>query len=89
MQTKGKLLRIPWVSVAKEKENNLINQIQDSQVNTEKCPIAKLKYVVHLQSSLIGRINYPGGRSSTSSGYSSGSVSSNNRLGFIELQAEL
>jgi hypothetical protein len=69
----------------KEKENNLINQLQDSQVKTEKCPISQVKYVVHLQGSLIGRINYPGGRSSTSSGYSSGSLSSNNRWGFIPL----
>jgi hypothetical protein len=69
----------------KDKENNLINQLKDSQVKTEMCPIDQLKDAVHLQGSLIDRINYPGGRSSTSSGYSSGSVSSINRWGFIPL----
>ena len=47
-----------------------------------------LKYLFHLQGSLIGRISYPGERSSTSSGYSSGSVSANNRFGITECECE-
>ena len=56
----------------KDKENSLINQVK-----LILSGIWTLKGF--FQGSLIGRISYRGGRSSNSSGYSSGSVSSNDR----------